>query len=189
MAKKKSEKAPRYFENEILNVDREMLCKLHGWNLKLYIVLLNHFNGLTPDDLCAYLEAARRTVYRAIAFMKKKGLIIEKEGGFLCLNLCQNLKEEADKTDKEKRTKKEKEKINQEKNYATALEGVRARPADFYLDCLCDDDDTLRALCKINRLTVENPDDHNKLCQVLHTYMTDFIDMLIAQGKKNSTTK
>ena len=104
----------RKFSNEILSIDRDALLAFHAWNLKVIIVLWNHKEGMTSEELCAYL-GTKRSVYRALAELKQQGIIVEHDGTYRieCQNWntqCQNLEKEKLIKDKDRESNKEKEK-------------------------------------------------------------------------------
>lgn len=184
------------FPNEILSIDRDTLRTFHAWNLKVIIVLLNHKEGMTTNELCAYL-GERRSIYRALADLKQQGVVIEHDKTYRieCQNLnnqCQNLEKEKLIKDKDRESNKEKEKENiiKEKEHAITFSNARDSSQtikDYYFLWLTDDLETMQALCETNRITVKDKNDPTSVLASLSPFIDKFIQQLLAKGKLSFT--
>ena len=186
----------RSFSNEILSIDRDALLAFHAWDLKVIIVLWNHKEGMTSEELYSYF-GTKRSIYRSLSNLKKDGWLKEQDGIYRieCQNWsqeCQNLEKEKlikDK-DRESNKEKEKEKIIKEKESSRTFSNARDSSQtikDYYFLWLTDDLATMLALCETNKITVKDKNDPTSVLASLSPFINNFIQQLLAKGKLSFT--
>ena len=190
MPRKNKELTDRFMPFDTsMNTNLETLRAFHGWALKVVIVLENYPNGMTADDLNWFLNN-KRDVNRELSKLTTAGKLSLDEKGLYRLN-SDYLNKEKNKTEKVSPcTPIAKEKKKKERKKSPSPR-ARARVRGEYLTILSNNDDTMRALCSLNGITIPDSatDNHDALYSALEPYFETFVDERFAAGDDNKDTK